>query len=1079
MKKQNQTSGSKAPGLIASIPVISEKYDGQAEQLFEQISNPKIHNVGVIGGFGAGKTSLVETCIENHIRNPKSKKHRKEQRGRRIIKENRIRRVSLLTRRQPVTLNQKGNAEDPAPNQWEVEIVQQLLFSEISRNTVWSRFERVVNNRLRTIVSAILLVVLIASIVLFGFLKESFPAEWDKWLKWVLFSATFVLSLIFLLSFLPTFKLKKIVLNSKIGSAEWESTYGKNSTPTAFDVYCDELLYFFCHFKTRLVIFEDLDRAEGQAAELLEKLRNLNTMANQCRSIKNKQGICFVYCVGGKLYSNPTGANGEPDSETISKIFDVTLSVVPINNIYNIAEYILAEIQNRSIEPPEAGTLLVLSKFIKNNRVANLVINDYYTFYRNNEEQDEGIMSGKSARSTLFSLVVMKNVDPFNYEKFLEKGDDAILQGEKLQEDGVWKNLIDAIQVNGLAETPCWKYISLFRGEIFGSKRDKDFYDYATCKTSKKPSEVILDNPSKIVRLLPPATFGRSACLNISLFKELGAPEFKDKLKKAVEQCKTGQEKSFVIQATKCLPSVERDNGLWQFVLGVLAASPETWFETVIDVFESYSGLEQKEIAINQLLCKAPSVFKSSPTPYQGSVNPRLNSTATFIKNNHLRMETFRNVDKTLVSALLSSKPSFKTALFLEEDGMEEINSQVAARFLFEFNLENLLAYCKYKGIPASPGTLFTAMKRDQELVKQLRQADRAEEIRAVLQKINETQTMPEEDASGYGLLIDLVSNSSKDLLIEYLSKAVGFIDDDPSFLNSNAIKVLIEAKKLNTNKDLLFDARRPLTNHLQVLMDVYAYHDKKDRKDDLGTIDNASSLYQQIKNLKKDSLPAFEEFLEKVSFVFVPADVSLFDSAKTIVASGCYKIGNTWIQLGLKDESILSLLVQHHFSEVVNFAENNSVLWDFPKAKILFDCAKTKEEKRKVLETLQATLLPSLLQADPTVCNEPYFQKMTFLSQTLNGLLSADAIRPKQLLKVLENEKAQRKMESSSLKGYIQTHYDKLLKGAKIREEPYRFGKRTEIGRLLHYYATACRGSGFIEKDSEEKYFSFEGALP
>jgi hypothetical protein len=94
-----------------------------------------------------------------------------------------------------------------------------------------------------------------------------------------------------------------------------------------FEQMIDEIIYFFKRTKYKIVILEDLDRFNDPL--IYEELRQLNIMINNAQHIRRK--VVFIYALKDGLISDP---------EIRSKIFDFIVPVVPFITADNMQDHI-------------------------------------------------------------------------------------------------------------------------------------------------------------------------------------------------------------------------------------------------------------------------------------------------------------------------------------------------------------------------------------------------------------------------------------------------------------------------------------------------------------------------------------------------------------------------------------------------------------------------------------------------------------------------------------------------------------------------------------------------------------------
>ena len=66
--------------------------------------------------------------------------------------------------------------------------------------------------------------------------------------------------------------------------------------------YLDEIIYFFQSTEHSVVVIEDLDRYEGNASFIFQKLRELNTLINSSNQVKYE--VDFIFAIRDDFFEN-------------------------------------------------------------------------------------------------------------------------------------------------------------------------------------------------------------------------------------------------------------------------------------------------------------------------------------------------------------------------------------------------------------------------------------------------------------------------------------------------------------------------------------------------------------------------------------------------------------------------------------------------------------------------------------------------------------------------------------------------------------------------------------------------------
>ena len=354
-----------------------DEYKLEAEILDCQISDPNVKNIAVAAVYGAGKSSAIQTYLE---------KFRKDKK------------VSY------VKLELAGfQKKEYDENEVERGILQQLLYSVKGSKLPNSKIERTDKTPLRALLYTLSTIIIIVSCLLLslnGIGKIALPNH-----------AQIILYVLAFVSF-GSILWAAIHFNriSRIKYKDLEADFNKKTseyTPSnLINKFLDEVLYFFECTKVDLVIVEDLDRIEEKGFQILVKLRELNTLINNCHKIKRK--VTFIYAVRDDIFNN---------SEEHAKFFDYILSVTPVINPLTVADKLAEKINNENI----TSCLLLSERLISNvsiyipdMRVLNNTFNDYLLYYI--KLHDAGNQSPhKFENDKLFTLCLYKNLYPSDY----------------------------------------------------------------------------------------------------------------------------------------------------------------------------------------------------------------------------------------------------------------------------------------------------------------------------------------------------------------------------------------------------------------------------------------------------------------------------------------------------------------------------------------------------------------------------------------------------------------------------------------------------------------------------------------
>lgn len=282
------------------------------------IENDDVSNIALMGAYGSGKSSIIET-----FRKRNSNKYN-------FLK------LSLAT-----FSNKNQPPQIDSDELIELSLLQQLFYQVAPEKIPDSRFKRVSIPKTFSVLiySSLVFWAIFCFIIV---LKPSFLS--NTGLTGLIetlsssfianafcityLSAIIVVALFFSIKALHKIKVKKI--NVKNGEFE----LSKDTDPSILNKYLDEILYFFEVTDYDVVIIEDLDRFDN--INLFTKLREINILVNETESNKkNNKKTVFIYAIKEDLFN---------DVDRI-KFFDFIVPVIPVINTFNAEEILLKNLK--------------------------------------------------------------------------------------------------------------------------------------------------------------------------------------------------------------------------------------------------------------------------------------------------------------------------------------------------------------------------------------------------------------------------------------------------------------------------------------------------------------------------------------------------------------------------------------------------------------------------------------------------------------------------------------------------------------------------------------------------------------
>lgn len=415
LSKRSRKPKLSVPEAYPLTPCIIEPYVNNAGVLEENrgyvpvsllmraIDNDRMHNIAVAGNFGVGKSSVIYTAEK------KLDCWSKLFRRHRFIH---ISLASLLTKdnkstkeHKPSIRSSKRSVDEITDKQIEYSILQQILYHDKPQVTPKSRIRRIHKTKWAKPLWIAFLCILtfVSFVILFRpswvyeyVIFENVSDSVDKILKWgPLVSLCFVFFI-----FLRYLGRNYSFAVNKVGYKDVEVKIKEDIS--VFNIYLDEIVYFFESTKYDVVVFEDLDRFSNKEI-IFYKLRELNTILNNSRSLHRK--VNFIYAVSDDLF----------DAIERVKFFDYIVTVIPVINSLNSYDKLKEAIRPvEKFEKLGRTELWNLCDYLQDMRLLLNIVNEFNQF---NLLLDPKVMSEK----VLFGLIVYKNYVPSDFAKMYNK----------------------------------------------------------------------------------------------------------------------------------------------------------------------------------------------------------------------------------------------------------------------------------------------------------------------------------------------------------------------------------------------------------------------------------------------------------------------------------------------------------------------------------------------------------------------------------------------------------------------------------------------------------------------------------
>ena len=379
------------------------------------INNKDIKNIAITGNYGSGKSSVIQTFferLENRKYNPiyvslaafkKDDYICKE--GDNVVGEEKIKEIQ---------------SKNEFQHTLEKSVLQQLLYQANTKEVPLSRFKRI--NKHSIISLNFETFFLIASIctlvcIIFPKLIDDLIKNYNtiinaipNWIVNILIAIVMMTTYVIMYKTLFFLSTKFNISKFKIKDAEVEID---NKPESVFNKYLDEIIYFFQSTNHMVVVIEDLDRYEGDASFIFQKLRELNTLINSSNQVKYE--VDFIFAIRDDFFD---------DYEERTKFFDYIIPIIPISSKGNSNEIIWKRLEflkenNKITYKFDKKFIDDVAILVEDKRLIDNIINEFI-IYKN--KLDNKHMDDKQ----LFSIILYKNICPKEYSELQKDAGNII-----------------------------------------------------------------------------------------------------------------------------------------------------------------------------------------------------------------------------------------------------------------------------------------------------------------------------------------------------------------------------------------------------------------------------------------------------------------------------------------------------------------------------------------------------------------------------------------------------------------------------------------------------------------------------
>lgn len=393
--------------------ILKENKQVYTEALDYAFSNDDIRNIAITGVYGAGKSTVWNTY----------RKHRSEESESSIF--NNVITVCLgkyednydnnIGAKTNIDLKDRldDKTEKELDNRVERQIINQILAQinsskiplskykfkgDISKGNLW------INIVLTLLFSnSIILLIYLKSI--FNYLKNlSGDLSAIVSLAIAFFILFFIPGGYYLFNFYKKNKVKFSKVSFKVAEAEVSETHNDE---TVLERDMKEIVYLLSSSKTRIVVFEDLDRYDS--VDIFIKLKELNFLLNAYLETNELNRVVkFVYLIKDSLFY----------SKDRTKFFDFILPIVPVVDSKTSENYLnnmLNIVDDKRDNTLNKKTLWNISLYIDDMRILRNIVNEYKVY-----SEIVPVSDIKLDENKLFALITLKNIYPNEFDLLQE-----------------------------------------------------------------------------------------------------------------------------------------------------------------------------------------------------------------------------------------------------------------------------------------------------------------------------------------------------------------------------------------------------------------------------------------------------------------------------------------------------------------------------------------------------------------------------------------------------------------------------------------------------------------------------------
>ncbi|HDS1228792.1 TPA: hypothetical protein ACKP0F_002481 [Stenotrophomonas maltophilia] len=381
-------------------------YERYRAELQRALRLPKVRNIAVTGGYGAGKSSFIQSFASDHDEYNYGFISLAKFNGAGESASSEAGDTHAGTRGGEDSQS-RNSAERIEVARVEETIVQQLLYSVKDSSIPQTRLKRInhVSLAKSAIYAGLTAATAIAVFRILGLPKSHQALASEVPIQQIL-ESPLMLSLVFVLvmGMVATTKFLSKVLNFSIHGISIKGlSVAQPAAASVLHKEMDEILYLFERNKIDIVFIEDLDRFSDVG--VFTRMREINFMINLSPGIKRP--VHFVYLIRDDLFA----------AEDRVKFFDYVIPIISVINTDNSKQKMLDIICQRRWGQgfaPDESLIEAVSYYVDDMRQLVSILNEYDLF--------RSVVGGNKYldRNKTFALVFAKCMFPREYSQLLK-----------------------------------------------------------------------------------------------------------------------------------------------------------------------------------------------------------------------------------------------------------------------------------------------------------------------------------------------------------------------------------------------------------------------------------------------------------------------------------------------------------------------------------------------------------------------------------------------------------------------------------------------------------------------------------